>query len=142
MTGRGDLPYRSFEHGLRHHGCQHSSDGCEAALTQSLATPALARCSSERAYFMTWERSEWPISSASSLTCPGLACKNHVPNVRLRSWGFTSCFLMPLFLTHEYRRRLRVFSVTRSPFSLRKRWVTPSGRGAPSDESNASRSAR
>jgi hypothetical protein len=34
----------------------------------SLATPALALCSSERAYFITWERSECPISSASSLT--------------------------------------------------------------------------
>jgi hypothetical protein len=39
-----------------------------------------ALCPSERAYFITSERSEWPISSASSLTCPGgLACKNHVP---------------------------------------------------------------
>src|SRR5918994_3698987 len=69
----------------------------------SLATPALALCSSERAYFITWERSEWPISAASSLTCPGLACKNHVPKVRLRSWGFTSWFLMQLFLAHDYR---------------------------------------
>jgi hypothetical protein len=87
-----------------------------------LFTPARARFSSERAYFMTWERSEWPMSSASSLTCPGLACKNHVPNVRLRSWGFMSAFFSPLLRTHPYRRRLRVFSVTRSPFSLRKRW--------------------
>jgi hypothetical protein len=54
----------------------------------SLATPALALCSSERAYFITCERSECPISSADSLTCPGLACKNQVPNVRLRPWGF------------------------------------------------------
>src|SRR3712207_8245456 len=84
--------------------------------TYSFATPALARCSSERAYFITWERSECPMSSASSLTCPGLACKNHVPNVRLRSWGFTSVFFMPLFLTRPYRRRRRVFSVTREPF--------------------------
>src|SRR5215207_1011023 len=101
MTGRGDLRYRSFEHELRHHGCQHSSGGCEVALTQSLATPALARCSSERAYFITYERSEWPISSASSLTCPGLACRNHVPNVRLRTWGFISAFLRPLLRTQE-----------------------------------------
>src|SRR5215207_432029 len=101
MTGRGDLRYRSFEHELRQHGSHHSSGGCEASLTQSLATPALARCSSERAYFITWERSECPISSASSLTCPGLACKNQVPNVRLRSWGFISAFFMPLFLTQE-----------------------------------------
>src|SRR5688500_5927908 len=100
MSGRGDLPYsRSFEPELRHHRCHYSSDSCEADLTQSLATPALARCSSERAYFITWERSECPISSASSLTCPGLACKNHVPNVRLRSWGFMSAFLMPLLRT-------------------------------------------
>src|SRR5215207_2778056 len=99
MTGSGDLPYRSFKHELRHHGSHHSSDGCEVALTQSLATPALARCSSERAYFITWERSECPISSASSLTCPGLACKNHVPNVRLRSWGFISFFFRPLLRT-------------------------------------------
>jgi hypothetical protein len=84
--------------------------------------PTLARSSSERAYFITCERSECPISSVSSLTCPGLACKNHVPKVRLRSWGFISAFLMLLFLTQPYRRRLKVFSVTRSPFSFKKRW--------------------
>ena len=72
----------------------------DAAEVQSLATPARARFSSERAYFITWERSEWSISSASSLTCPGFSCRYQVPNVRLRSWGFMSAFLMPLLRTH------------------------------------------
>jgi hypothetical protein len=44
------------------------------------------------AYFITCDRSECPISSASSLTCPGFSCRYQVPNVRLRSWGFMSTF--------------------------------------------------
>jgi hypothetical protein len=60
---------------------------------QSLATPALARSSSESAYFITWEKSEWPMSSASFLTCPGFSGRYQVPNVLLRSWGSRSVFL-------------------------------------------------
>jgi hypothetical protein len=74
----------------------------------SLATPDLARSVSERAYFITWERSVCPMSSASSLTCPGLACKNQVPNVRLRSWGFMSTFFMPLFAEAARSHRVPV----------------------------------
>lgn len=62
------------------------------------------------------------MSSASSLTCPGFSCKYHVPKVLLRSWGFMPAFFMELCLTHLYRRRRKVFSVTLAPFSLRKRW--------------------
>ncbi len=65
-----------------------------------LFIPVLARLSSERAYFITCERSECPISSASSLTWTGLACKSQVPNVRLRPWGFRSAFFSPLLRTH------------------------------------------
>ncbi len=66
----------------------------------SFDTPTRARSASERAYFLTCERLEWPISSASSINCPGFSCRYQVPNVRLRSWGFTSAFLMRLSLTH------------------------------------------
>lgn len=64
---------------------RHYGEDSTRSLAYNFAIPARARFSSERAYFMTCERSECPISSASSLTCPGFAWRNHVPNVRLRS---------------------------------------------------------
>ena len=50
-----------------------------------IATPALARFSSDSAYFITCERSEWPMSSANSLAWSGFSCRNHVAKVRLKS---------------------------------------------------------
>ena len=46
--------------------------------------------------------------------------KNHAPKVLLKSCGFSSAFLKPLFLTYLYRMRLTVFSVTLVPLPLRK----------------------
>ena len=66
----------------------------------SFATPARARSASESAYFLTCERLEWPMSSASSISWPGFYCRYQVPNVHLRSWGFKSAFFRRLSLTH------------------------------------------
>jgi hypothetical protein len=83
--------------------------------------PARDGSASESAYFLIWERLEWPISSASSINWPGFSRRYQVPNVRLRSWGFMSTFFRRLSLTHPHRRRRRVPSVMREPFSVMKR---------------------